>query len=196
MEKVASQRINTGIWCNPPREYRAMPFWAWNTKLDPEELLRQIECFSEMGLGGFFMHSRAGMATEYLGEDFIKCVRLCAEYAEKKGMFACLYDEDRWPSGFAGGYVTREKKLRQKQICISQKDPKVFLIAIISMSAILTLSRHMILYLTKRIGYPDIKQLLKKIWRRAKNGTLTSYINRAAGIITVIRIRIPLIPLR
>ena len=126
MEKVASQRINTGIWCNPPREYRAMPFWAWNTKLDPEELLRQIECFSEMGLGGFFMHSRAGMATEYLGEDFIKCVRLCAEYAEKKGMFACLYDEDRWPSGFAGGYVTREKKLRQKQICISQKDPEVF----------------------------------------------------------------------
>ena len=126
MEKRRPQKIDTEIWICPPSQYRAEPFWAWNTKLDPKELLRQIDCFFEMGFGGFFMHSRAGMATEYLGEDFIKCVRLCAEYAEKKGMVACLYDEDRWPSGFAGGFVTREKKFRQKQICVSQKTPHQF----------------------------------------------------------------------
>lgn len=126
MEKVQSQKINIGIWNNPPGQYRAAPFWAWNTKLDAKELLHQIDCFYEMGLGGFFMHSRAGMATEYLGKEFINCVRLCAEYAKKKGMVACLYDEDRWPSGFAGGFVTREKTFRQKQICVSKKAPKEF----------------------------------------------------------------------
>ena len=73
------------------------------------------------------MHSRAGMATEYLGEEFMSCVRACTEYAKKLGMKANLYDEDRWPSGFAGGYVTEDKNLRQMQICLSLKAPEEFL---------------------------------------------------------------------
>ena len=112
---------------NPSTEFRGAPFWAWNTKLDKTELLRQIDCFHQMGFGGFFMHSRAGMATEYLCEEFMSCVRACVEYAEKLGMKANLYDEDRWPSGFAGGYVTEDKNLRQMQICLSLKAPEEFL---------------------------------------------------------------------
>ena len=112
---------------NPSTEFRGAPFWAWNTKLDKTELLRQIDCFHQMGFGGFFMHSRADMATEYLCEEFMSCVRACVEYAEKLGMKANLYDEDRWPSGFAGGYVTEDKNLRQMQICLSLKAPEEFL---------------------------------------------------------------------
>ena len=110
----------------PPSEYRGAPFWAWNAKLDQNELSAQIDCFRQMGLGGFFMHSRSGMATEYLGEEFMARVRDCIDYAEKCGMKAYLYDEDRWPSGSAGGYVTREKAYRQKQVCLSRKSPEEF----------------------------------------------------------------------
>ena len=97
-----SEEFDLKQFQNPSTEFRGAPFWAWNTKLDKTELLRQIDCFHQMGFGGFFMHSRAGMATKYLGEEFILCVRACVEYAEKLGMKANLYDEDRWPSGFAG----------------------------------------------------------------------------------------------
>ena len=31
-------------------------------------------------------------------------------------MLSWLYDEDRWPSGFAGGIVTREKRFRAKRL--------------------------------------------------------------------------------
>ena len=31
---------------NPPSQYRGMPFWAWNTVLDSNELKKQIEIFN------------------------------------------------------------------------------------------------------------------------------------------------------
>ncbi len=43
-----------------------------------------------------------------MGREFMDLVKACVDYAEKKKMMACLYDEDRWPSGAAGGKVTKE----------------------------------------------------------------------------------------
>ncbi len=93
---------------SPGKEYRGAPFWAWNGALDREELLRQIGCFREMGFGGFHMHVRSGLSTPYMSEEFLDLVEACADEAERRDMLAWLYDEDRWPSGFAGGLVTRE----------------------------------------------------------------------------------------
>ena len=88
---------------NPPRTYREAPFWSWNDDLDPEELVRQIGLMDEAGWGGFFMHSRVGLVTPYMGRQWMACIRACVEEAGKRGMDAWLYDEDKWPSGFAGG---------------------------------------------------------------------------------------------
>ena len=99
---------------HPPRQYRGMPFWAWNGTLKKEELIRQIHVMHEMGLGGFFMHSRTGLVTPYMGEEFMECVKTCIEEAERLGMKACLYDEDRWPSGSAGGQVTKTPLFRSR----------------------------------------------------------------------------------
>ena len=88
---------------HPTSEFRGAPFWAWNGKLDPEELRKQVRIMHRMGLGGFFMHSRVGLNTPYLGPEWMKCVDACVDEAEKLDMQAWLYDEDRWPSGAAGG---------------------------------------------------------------------------------------------
>lgn len=97
---------------NPGVSYRGKPFWAWNGKLQREELFRQIDILEEMGFGGFFMHSRVGLETEYLGEEWFALTNECADYGEGKGMQAWLYDEDRWPSGTAGGLATIEEAYR------------------------------------------------------------------------------------
>lgn len=81
---------NSDVFKNPPSEYRGCPFWAWNAKLDKKELLRQIDVFAEMGMGGFHMHSRTGLDTKYLGSEFLDMVKTCVEYAEEKGLMACL----------------------------------------------------------------------------------------------------------
>ena len=97
---------------NPTGEYRAKPFWSWNGKLDKEELKRQIEIMKEMGFGGYFMHSRTGLETEYLGEEWFSLINACADDGYAKGMEAWIYDEDRWPSGSAGGLVTQDIQYR------------------------------------------------------------------------------------
>ena len=101
---------------NPGSLFRGAPFWAWNGKLEPDELRRQIRLMKEMGLGGFFMHSRVGLATPYLSNEWFDCIRVCCEEAEKLGMKAWLYDEDRWPSGAAGGLVTKDPKYRARSL--------------------------------------------------------------------------------
>ncbi|MFD0676289.1 MULTISPECIES: glycosyl hydrolase [unclassified Paenibacillus] len=89
----------------PSVEYRSAPFWAWNDDLQEEELVRQIEQMKEQGMGGFFIHSRDGLETDYMGREWMDYVRTAVQTAERLGMQAWLYDEDRWPSGFAGGLV-------------------------------------------------------------------------------------------
>lgn len=110
--KNQSSELSRELFLSPTAEYRGAPFWSWNCRLDRDELLRQIDVLKKMGFGGFHMHVRSGMATPYLGEEFLSLVRDCTDKAERDGMLAWLYDEDRWPSGFAGGLVTREEKYR------------------------------------------------------------------------------------
>ncbi len=112
--KNSSKKLDPRLFENPTAEYRAAPFWAWNTKLKLPMLLRQIEYMKEMGFGGFHMHPRVGMATPYLSEEYMTLVRACVEKAKSEDMLAWLYDEDKWPSGFAGGLNTRKPENRMK----------------------------------------------------------------------------------
>ena len=119
-KKNKNEKLDHSLFENPTSEYRAAPFWAWNTKLEKDVVLRQIDEMKSMGFGGYHIHSRAGMATEYLGRDFMDMVKLCNGKGKSEGMLTWLYDEDRWPSGCAGGFVTRNPKFRQKYLLFTQ----------------------------------------------------------------------------
>ncbi|MDO9465593.1 MAG: glycosyl hydrolase [bacterium] len=107
---------------NPGEDWRGAPFWSWNDKLEQAELRRQIREMKKAGMGGFFMHSRVGLITEYLSREWMKMIKACVDEAKKTGMNAWLYDEDRWPSGAAGGIVTsKNKKYRNKGIVFREK---------------------------------------------------------------------------
>lgn len=96
----------------PSAWYRSAPFWAWNDRLEIEQLHLQIEELHKQGFGGFFMHSREGLETPYLGNEWDGCIQSCVEKARQLGMEAWLYDEDRWPSGSCGGVVSEKHPLR------------------------------------------------------------------------------------
>lgn len=84
-------------------EYGSIPFWSWNDKLNKEDLIRQIHDMKRLNMKGFFMHARSGLETEYLSGEWYDCINACIEEAKKLGMEAWAYDENGWPSGFAGG---------------------------------------------------------------------------------------------
>src|ERR1700722_8179518 len=79
--KNSSPKLDMELFRNPTSEYRGTPFWSWNTKLDVAQLFRQIEHFREMGFGGFHIHARTGLATPYMGEEFLSTVKACCEKA-------------------------------------------------------------------------------------------------------------------
>lgn len=114
-----SNTLSHELFQNPTARFRGAPFWAWNTKLEEGLLLRELECFKEMGMGGFHIHSRTGLNTPYLGEKFMSLVKACNNKAKQEGMLTWLYDEDRWPSGSAGGAVTKNKKYRARHLLIT-----------------------------------------------------------------------------
>lgn len=87
------------------KKYRPIPFWSWNEKLDTEETKRQVALMDEAGIGGYFMHARGGLLTEYMGEEWFDNVRAATEEGARRGMHSWAYDENGWPSGFGGGRV-------------------------------------------------------------------------------------------
>ena len=107
------------LFQNPGKEYRGTPFWSWNTKLDPCVIEEQVRQFKEMGMGGFYIHTRVGLDTEYMGTEYMDCVKLAVQTAKKENLYACLYDEDRWPSGYGGGRVTCHPEYRSRNILIT-----------------------------------------------------------------------------
>ncbi|MBI5304720.1 MAG: hypothetical protein HY868_21480 [Chloroflexi bacterium] len=89
----------------PPLAFRGAPFWSWNDRLQVDELTRQVRDMKAHGMGGFFMHSRDGLETVYMSPEWMECIRETVRAAKAEGMHAWLYDEDRWPSGAAGGLL-------------------------------------------------------------------------------------------
>ncbi|MBQ9714137.1 MAG: hypothetical protein IJV83_02325 [Clostridia bacterium] len=98
------------------KKYQCIPFWSWNDELDEEGLVKQVEWMNENGVGGFFMHARGGLKTEYLGEKWFSCIKACAERAEELGMEAYAYDENGWPSGFVGGKLLEDIENHDKYL--------------------------------------------------------------------------------
>lgn len=122
-KKNGTKELSDALFKNPTSEYRGTPFWAWNATLRKDELLWQIDRLKEMGFGGYHMHTRSGMATKYLSEEFMDLIKACNEHGKQVEMLSWLYDEDRWPSGAAGGIVTKNPKYRQKFIQFTKISP-------------------------------------------------------------------------
>ena len=115
-KKNTAPKLDMELFREPTAEYRGTPFWAWNCKLEQKELEWQMEVLKKMGFGGAHMHVRSGMATPYLSDEYMSLIKACVEKAKSEDMLAWLYDEDRWPSGAAGGFVTKDKQYRARYL--------------------------------------------------------------------------------
>ena len=120
-EKNKEKQLTKELFESPTAEYRGAPFWSWNDELDEAECVRQAHVFRDMGFGGYHMHPRSGLATPYLGEKFMSCVKACVADAKENDMLAWLYDEDRYPSGFGGGAVTKDGRFRRRGLVFTTK---------------------------------------------------------------------------
>lgn len=93
---------------NPAKEYRPAPLYVWNTRITPELLDRTMNELHEQGFGGVFVHPRPGLKTEYLSDEWFSLFRHTLDKGKEVNMNVWIYDENTFPSGFAGGHVNAE----------------------------------------------------------------------------------------
>jgi hypothetical protein len=111
------------LFATPPAEFSTLPFFVWNSDTTEEMIDLRLQDFSARGIRGFIVHPRPGLITEYLSDRWFQLIRYTADRAKRLGMEVWLYDENSYPSGFAGGHVpaTMPESYNQGQGLVLQK---------------------------------------------------------------------------
>jgi hypothetical protein len=93
---------------DPPAGYRSAPLWVWNDRMTPALIDRDLNDMKAHGIGGAFIHPRPGLITPYLSDEWLALCRHAVNTGKKLGMKIWIYDENSYPSGFAGGIVSQK----------------------------------------------------------------------------------------
>jgi hypothetical protein len=94
---------------HPPAAYRLWPLFVFNEEhegpMGEPRISDLLGKLAESGFGGVYIHPRPGMLTEYLSPRWFELVRHTIRECRRLGLVPALYDENSYPSGFAGGAV-------------------------------------------------------------------------------------------
>lgn len=107
MKETKEQELRSKFFA-PTAEYRPAPLWVWNDDMQPERIRLQLKEMADHGFGGAFVHPRPGLVTPYLSEEWFALWGIALEEAQRLGLKLYIYDENSYPSGFAGGHVPAE----------------------------------------------------------------------------------------
>ncbi|WP_223151627.1 glycosyl hydrolase [Chitinophaga varians] len=90
---------------NPGRDYGTVPFWVWNTKVTKRNIDSMLLDYRKNDFGGIIIHARPGLITEYLSKEWFDLFEYSVQQGKKLGLNIWIYDENSYPTGFAGGLV-------------------------------------------------------------------------------------------
>src|SRR5450759_1057433 len=93
---------------NPTKEYTTAPFFVWNGDITNEEIDKDLVSFKNAGSSQVIIHPRPGLITEYLSKNWFELYQHAVEKGKELDMNIWIYDENSYPSGFAGGHVPDE----------------------------------------------------------------------------------------
>jgi hypothetical protein len=93
------------LFTNPTRDYSTAPLWIWNDMITPQQIRDTLQDLAGQRVKQVFVHARSGLMTPYLSKDWFSLWKLALEEGKKLDMNVWIYDEDTYPSGFAGGLV-------------------------------------------------------------------------------------------
>src|SRR5512145_65757 len=93
------------LFRKPPTEYSTGPLWVWNDMLTEQEIRESLRELASQKVKQVWVHPRPGLMTPYLGEDWFRLWKVALKEAARLDMNVWIYDENSYPSGFAGGWV-------------------------------------------------------------------------------------------
>jgi len=104
VQAVSSTELKS-LFTEPPRQYSSAPLWVWNDMLTEEQIVGTMRDLAGQKVKQVFVHPRPGLMTPYLSDDWFRLWQAALREAERLDMNVWIYDENSYPSGFAGGFV-------------------------------------------------------------------------------------------
>ncbi|HUT29550.1 MAG TPA: glycosyl hydrolase [Sedimentisphaerales bacterium] len=105
LAQAADSASVKALFANPPRQYSTAPLWVWNDMLTEEQIVSTLRDLAGQNVRQVFVHPRPGLMTPYLSQDWFRLWKVALKEAERLDMNVWIYDENSYPSGFAGGLV-------------------------------------------------------------------------------------------
>jgi hypothetical protein len=93
------------LFAKPPPEYSTAPLWVWNDRLTDDQIRGTLRDLAGQQVKQVFVHPRPGLMTPYLSPEWFRLWKVALDEATKLDMLVWIYDENSYPSGFAGGWV-------------------------------------------------------------------------------------------
>ena len=103
--RAVDSRTVKRLFTHPPREYSTAPLWVWNDQLTEAQIRDTLRDLAGQQVKQVFIHPRPGLMTPYLSADWFRLWKVALDEAAKLDMNVWIYDENSYPSGFAGGWV-------------------------------------------------------------------------------------------
>ena len=101
---IGSSRVRA-LFKNPPRDYSTGPLWVWNDLLTEQQIRQTLRDLAGQQVKQVWVHPRPGLMTPYLSDDWFRLWKAALDEAKHLDMNVWIYDENSYPSGFAGGWV-------------------------------------------------------------------------------------------
>jgi hypothetical protein len=104
-QNPASSAQARAQFASPPPESSTAPFIVWNDWMTEEEIVANMRDLARQGVRQIIVHPRPGLMTPYMSDDWFRMWKATLREAERLDMNVWIYDENSYPSGFAGGLV-------------------------------------------------------------------------------------------
>ena len=157
------------MFADPGRDYSSGPLWVWNDMLTDEQIVSTMRDLAGQNVKQVFIHPRPGLMTPYLSDEWFRLWKVALKEAERLDMNVWIYDENSYPSGFAGGWVPElMPESRGRGLVIQeQKQPPKSLDNIIGV------------YRIKPDGFKNVTQQIQSAEKMPQAGYLVARVHRA-----------------
>jgi hypothetical protein len=154
---------------DPPREYHSAPLWVWNDMLTDEQIVGTMRDLAGQQVRQVFVHPRPGLMTPYLSPEWFRLWKVALKEAERLDMNIWIYDENSYPSGFAGGFVPEAMpESRGRGLIIKEQD-----------SAGQIDENFVAAFLITQDGYENVSDKVRAGTQLAKDKYLVASVQRA-----------------
>jgi hypothetical protein len=122
--QMATEAEVKSRWKSPPPEYGPEPYYGLNGIVTLEVLQRDMDTAKRLGFHAVTVQPGRGNKEEYLSPAYFALFKQLVEEARKRDLRVWIIDDAGYPSGFAGGLISKEKpELQMQALTIAHTQP-------------------------------------------------------------------------